>query len=503
MDPITSYLLGQAIDVGAERTGLKDAFRERGQKMLTGLLDMFGSPAQADESVMAAPIDTGFMPVVPMGSPGPNMTDMQNMPVPGAAPEVLAPSIVADGQSGLVTQPNVPAYNRPASDQYMEDVIQRQSDMAQIGMPINQSEAEKIAKQMNDAGINSMQKAGVVLSMDEQQRRKAAETGDMPEESPGFFGKLKEALNNEESMLMISLALNSLRAKPDQGLATVLGSRLGKLQEDRLLRGQQNKTAEYLRSQGMEEEAKMIELGVPYKDVVGGTTAFKTLEARAQAAGLEKGTPEYQNFMRTGGQSFAGGLQVGSIPAGYQLVEREGGVRLEPIPGSEAERKQKLAEEQKVGQRQLEQRAGNVVMQDIGRLRDLVEQDPVLNPVLGVTGLVASVIPGSNRVNAESLAQTIRSNIGFDRLQQMREASPTGGALGQVSDRELSTLQAVLGNLSLSQSQEQLLYNLDRLKEIYSGILNKAAAYPNASEFGFSGEMPSGEAGGDPLGLGV
>ena len=73
----------------------------------------------------------------------------------------------------------------------------------------------------------------------------------------------------------------------------------------------------------------------------------------------------------------------------------------------------------------------------------------------------------------------------------MREASPTGGALGQVSNQELTTLQSVLGNLSFSQSQDQLLRNLERLRDIYSDILTKASAYPNAEDFGF-GTVPEG-----------
>jgi hypothetical protein len=228
---------------------------------------------------------------------------------------------------------------------------------------------------------------------------------------------------------------------------------------------------------------------------------FQNLQLRARAAGLQPGTREYAEFFRTGGSQSDGvnvtvqgdtGPQIGTIPAGYQLKENEqGAFRLEPIPGGEAAREREQAQEQAEQQEELTGRAANVVFEDIDRLTNLVEEDPVLNPVLGVSGVIASRIPGSNRVNAESLAETIRANVGFDRLQQMREASPTGGALGQVSNQELNTLQAVLGNLSFSQSQDQLLRNLDRLKEIYSNILTKASAYPNAEDFGFE-SVPEG-----------
>lgn len=200
--------------------------------------------------------------------------------------------------------------------------------------------------------------------------------------------------------------------------------------------------------------------------------------------------PETTSFTEYRTQTVEGtGPQIGTIPAGFQLTRDGDSFRLEPIPGSNAEAEREQAEVQEEQRGELAGRAAGVVFEDINRLEELVENDSLLNPVLGLKGVVASQIPGTSRVDADGLAQTIRANIGFDRLQQMREASPTGGALGQVSNQELETLQTVLGNLSLSQSQEQILLNLSRLKDIYAQILPKAAAYPNAEDFGFA-EVP-------------
>jgi hypothetical protein len=55
--------------------------------------------------------------------------------------------------------------------------------------------------------------------------------------------------------------------------------------------------------------------------------------------------------------------------------------------------------------------------------------------------------------------------MGFDELQAMRDASPTGGALGQVSDFENRQLQALRGNIEAAQSAAQLRDNLERLKQ--------------------------------------
>ena len=81
-------------------------------------------------------------------------------------------------------------------------------------------------------------------------------------------------------------------------------------------------------------------------------------------------------------------------------------------------------------------------------------------PVAGLGATTASEIGGTDAANLRQAITTIESSIGFDRLKKMREESPTGGALGQVSERELSLLNASLGSLSQMQSKEQLRTNL-------------------------------------------
>lgn len=188
-----------------------------------------------------------------------------------------------------------------------------------------------------------------------------------------------------------------------------------------------------------------------------------------------------------------GEKKFGTIPPGFQLRTVGDKTFMEAIPGSPAEAAAKALAAKKAKGSTLEDRASNVVIEDIGRLKDKIENAPWYSPVTGIGGAVLSSFPATGRVDAEALKQTISANVGFDRLQQMRDASPTGGALGQVSERELATLEAVLGSLSLSQSEGQLIKNLDRLNDIYGVILRKAEKYPNANEFGF-GDTPVTEA---------
>jgi hypothetical protein len=83
-------------------------------------------------------------------------------------------------------------------------------------------------------------------------------------------------------------------------------------------------------------------------------------------------------------------------------------------------------------------------------------------------GSVTTYIPGTPGANLRATIETIKANLGFDRLQQMRDASPTGGALGQVAVKELDALQASVSSLDLNQSSERLRNNLEQIKTHYS-----------------------------------
>jgi len=97
--------------------------------------------------------------------------------------------------------------------------------------------------------------------------------------------------------------------------------------------------------------------------------------------------------------------------------------------------------------------------------------DEALNQVsdwsTGFTGGVLGKVPGTDAYNLDKTLDTIKANIGFNELQAMRQASPTGGALGQVAVRELDMLQATLGSLDKGQDSKQLKSNLERVQKHY------------------------------------
>lgn len=73
----------------------------------------------------------------------------------------------------------------------------------------------------------------------------------------------------------------------------------------------------------------------------------------------------------------------------------------------------------------------------------------------------------------------LRTKFALDALQAMREASKTGGAVGQVTEGEWERLANSVENISPRQSHGQFLKNLDNAREYYLEklrLINPAAA---------------------------
>lgn len=85
----------------------------------------------------------------------------------------------------------------------------------------------------------------------------------------------------------------------------------------------------------------------------------------------------------------------------------------------------------------------------------------------GLFGYAMSHVAGTDAHDTKNAIDTIEASIGFDRLQKMRDDSPTGGALGQVSNIELALLRQSLGSLKQSSSREQFVKNLNSIETQY------------------------------------
>lgn len=167
-------------------------------------------------------------------------------------------------------------------------------------------------------------------------------------------------------------------------------------------------------------------------------------------------------------------------PDGSVLLNEQGVPEVLPIVGAPSDREIQGEADAKEARESAKQEQSSLIIEEIDRALDVMNTGWL--PDTGI-GAVLSGVPGTDAKDLAALLDTVKANIGFEQLNQMRQQSPTGGALGQVTERELAFLQAVEGSLDQGQSKEQLVYNLNRIR----GIMEKAAAYPNASEFGFGG----------------
>jgi hypothetical protein len=86
------------------------------------------------------------------------------------------------------------------------------------------------------------------------------------------------------------------------------------------------------------------------------------------------------------------------------------------------------------------QEARNLIMVE---LNNALEAKKLSREMFGASGLgfsTTSLYSGSPASSVNSLLSPIKANTAFNRLQKMRTESPTGGALGAVSDKELNLL---------------------------------------------------------------
>lgn len=112
----------------------------------------------------------------------------------------------------------------------------------------------------------------------------------------------------------------------------------------------------------------------------------------------------------------------------------------------------------------------------IGKLTKVIEQIDYLyadssdNGGWGETGWLGSKlrdVGGTAAYDLGQQTQNVEANAAFDALQAMRNSSPTGGALGQVTERELDLLKSSVANVNPNQSQEEFIRSLGQAKGIY------------------------------------
>ncbi len=133
-------------------------------------------------------------------------------------------------------------------------------------------------------------------------------------------------------------------------------------------------------------------------------------------------------------------------------------------------------------------------LQDKTKLIDqtIDEAKALVGPFTVGYGSMLDRLPATDARALKAKIDTIRANIGFDALQEMRQNSPTGGALGAVSDYEGQNLQGTLAKLDTGLDATSFLDNLERVRAARNQTLARIAnAYQQDFKLATEGGKPA------------
>jgi len=206
-----------------------------------------------------------------------------------------------------------------------------------------------------------------------------------------------------------------------------------------------------------------------------------TANARGSALGI---TPRGESLIRIGGAMYSGALKGDGLGAATRefgsIQDANRKAEVDAYNKAEATRIAELRAKGK-GKGKNKKLAGpptavykQATLSAITRIKDLLNSESGFNPfdnVTGWTGSLLSSVPGTPAHDVLNSINTIEAAVGFDRLQKMRDDSPTGGALGQVTERELALLSQSLGSLKQSSSREMFIANLEAVEQHYQAAV--------------------------------
>jgi len=171
-------------------------------------------------------------------------------------------------------------------------------------------------------------------------------------------------------------------------------------------------------------------------------------------------SPAEPSTAASGSPQQQGDLVLPKPQEGYEWIATPQGPAQRPIQGTPAA---KAETEKQQGKTQ----TTDIVAQDIGRALALSN-----GWTTGAAGGALKNFPGTGAYQLDSILSGMKGNIGLDRIQQLRQQSPTGGALGSVSEGEHKIVQSVYGDLTQSQDRAQFEFNLKRLHNVYMDTVN-------------------------------
>lgn len=108
------------------------------------------------------------------------------------------------------------------------------------------------------------------------------------------------------------------------------------------------------------------------------------------------------------------------------------------------------------------------------------------SPLLG--GTIAGVVIDQDAKTANALLENILTRTFVSEIQAMRDASPTGGAVGSVTEKEMDALSRIRASLSVGMNKDEFIKQLDNYLAIANRSL-KNIPVEYSKTFGYNGEF--------------
>jgi hypothetical protein len=180
----------------------------------------------------------------------------------------------------------------------------------------------------------------------------------------------------------------------------------------------------------------------------------------------------------------AKGTRYPALDTGFDYARDEKGLvkltdgtpTVAALPGSKAEQAHIDAQQKKVEQKMQAAGALASVTNAVGATEKAIDE-AIIPGAVGIGSKLYNMTIGQLGGTAGNVIRdnidTIKANATFDKLAQMRQASPTGGALGSVSDFENRLLGAATATLSPNLTPGQLKENMYRVQATMELLADK------------------------------
>jgi hypothetical protein len=228
-----------------------------------------------------------------------------------------------------------------------------------------------------------------------------------------------------------------------------------------------------------------------------GVDAAKRLEQMTVSAAQRQQMGVTMRGQDIGAETARRGQDIGRIPVGFRMTA-DGA--LEPIPGGPTTTNLSSKE---IQQREAKFPQATQAVKTFEAKTTELEKDLIAlrnHPGLSsITGLVAGRVPGLTAQGraAEALYDKIMARGGFKELQDMRAASPTGGALGNVSNQEGTQLRAAFAAIDRKQDAADVKKAIDiAISDLQGSKGRVREAYDMTYDYKGGGEAPAGGGGG-------